>query len=83
MSRPSTLDLPEPRRVTEDPFWAMQVAGALPFALLLLGGLDAVRYAVAGPPFLSGPSRSTSSMQLVSPSSLPGCRLRSWRSSRA
>jgi hypothetical protein len=52
MSRPSTLDLPEPRRVTEDPFWAMQVAGALPFALLLLGGLDAVRYAVAGPSLL-------------------------------
>jgi hypothetical protein len=49
MSRPSTLHLPEPTRVTEDPFWVMQVAGALPFALLLLGGLDAVRYAVAGP----------------------------------
>jgi hypothetical protein len=49
MPRPSTLHLPEPARVTEDPFWVMQVAGALPLALLLLGALDALRYAVAGP----------------------------------
>jgi hypothetical protein len=47
--RPSTLQLPEPASVAEDPFWVMQGAGALPLAFLLLGALDAVRYAVAGP----------------------------------
>jgi hypothetical protein len=49
MSRPaSLLSLSEPTRVTEDPFWVIQMIGAVPFAVLLIAGLSGVRFAMAG-----------------------------------
>ena len=49
MSRPATLRLPEPPHITEDPFWAMQAIAGVPLAVLLVAGLDAARFAIAGP----------------------------------
>jgi len=49
MSRQPTLQLPEPARVFDDPFWVLSAVGAAPLALLVVLGVDAVRYAVFGP----------------------------------
>jgi hypothetical protein len=43
------LQLPEPARATHDPFWALQVVGAVPLVLVILLGLDGLRYALLGP----------------------------------
>ena len=49
MSRQPTLQLPEPMRVFEDPYWVLSAVGAAPLALLVCLGADAIRYAVFGP----------------------------------
>jgi hypothetical protein len=49
MSRQPTLQLPEPVRLFDDPFWVLSAIGVAPLALLVILGADAIRYAVFGP----------------------------------
>ena len=49
MSREPTLQLPEPVRVLDDPFWVVSAIAAAPLALLVILGADAIRYALLGP----------------------------------